>query len=160
LLFSSCYVIPFPHVANVTPLVHGRIEKNGEPAAAVPVRVALGNENDPCGDRHRDTTTNNRGQFAVRPLKTFNFFLYMMAHRNFDWNFCVRANQGWSRVYQSREGYTLVDTGPWWFSRVNCATASDKLSSLQCMEDSDLDVSDEKFEAILRQSQNARRTID
>ena len=129
------------------------------PPPPSPYVVALGDENDPCGDKHRDTTTNSHGQFAIRPLKTFNFFLYMMAHRHFDWNFCVRANQGWSRAYQSREGYTLVDIGPWWFSRVNCATAGDKLSSLQCTEDRDLDVSDEKLQAILRQSQNARGAV-
>jgi hypothetical protein len=70
--------------------------------------------------------------------------------------FLREHNQGWSRVYRSHEGYTLVDTGPWWFSTVNCATAGDALASLQCTEDRDLDVSDEKFAAILRQSQNDR----
>jgi len=92
LALAAC--VPFPHRANLTPNVKGRIQN----APNVRVRVALGSENDACGGSH--------GQ---------------PAHRYFVWNLCVGGAEGWRSVHESR-GYTIVDTGPWWISSLTCET--------------------------------------
>ena len=146
LLLGAC--LPYPHRANLTPLVHGQIRSDGIPAAGVRLRVALGDEDDLCGGRHSEVTTDARGEFVVPPIRSYRLFLFVMAHRQFVWNLCVGAPEGWANIHES-SGYTLVDTGPWWFSEVTCETTANRLLFAKCTEQQDLDPTEEKARRIL-----------
>jgi hypothetical protein len=150
LLFSAC--LPLPHRANVTPLVYGQIWREGSPASGVRLRVALGDEDDLCGGKYSEVATDVRGEFAVPPIQSYDLFLFPMAHRQFVWNLCVDAPEGWANIHESR-GYTLVDTGPRWFSEVTCHTSESRLLLMQCTEKRDLNPSSEKAHKILRGSE-------
>ena len=155
LLFTAC--LPFPHRANMTPLVHGHVSSDGGPASGVRLRVALGDEDDLCGGKYSEVVTNESGDFAIPPIRSYRLFLFPMAHRHFVWNLCVNAPEGWANIHESR-GYTLVDTGPWWFSELTCHTSADRLLLTNCTEKRDLDPSNEKAQRILRRSKWHRLT--
>ena len=146
ILLNAC--LPFPHYANLTPLVHGQIRSDGIPAPGVRLRVALGDEDDLCGGKYSEVATDIRGEFVVPPIQSYHLFLFPMGHRQFVWNLCVDASEGWANIHESR-GYTLVDTGPWWFSQVTCETPANRLLLAKCTEQQNLHPSKEKARRIL-----------
>lgn len=117
LLLSGCF--PMPHEEAVTPLVKGNVVSGGKPVAGVAFRAVPLPSDEPCGGEHSEGKTNAAGRFVLEPVLRTRLFLFMMAHRDYEWNLCVLRGRTWE-VAHSASDYTLVDTGTRSLSEFTC----------------------------------------
>ena len=114
-----CGCVPWPHRANLTPGVAGTLVVQGQLQADVPLRVVASEPGAPCEGESREFRTTDEGTFYGSPVRTFNMFMMVMAHRRFAWALCAQQGPAWTPLYQD-ETYTLVDSGPWFLVEMDC----------------------------------------
>lgn len=109
---SAC--VPIPHRERQTPVVLGSLTTSGVPVAGVTVRVATIDE-DPapaCSGKHvLDGTTDAEGRFQFQPIQqlTWSVFIGGIAHRFYEFEVCVRQDDGWIRLVRDKV-YAAGDT--------------------------------------------------
>jgi hypothetical protein len=125
LLLAGC--IPFPHRAVATPPVSGVVTLNDQPLASASVLVCDATEVPCCEGRKQRGLTDTEGRFSVPPVEKTRWFLYVMAHRNFQW--CLAVEEGGvRRTAGPFSQYTLMDSGPALEEAVACTLANDTLT--------------------------------
>ena len=85
--------------------------------------VASGNAA-PCEGVTRDFKSTNEGLFYAPPIRQFNFFIVVMAHKFFPWALCIQQEDRWL-VLHHEDRYTLVDTGPVYLQEISCNEGAD-----------------------------------
>src|SRR5262245_31707005 len=85
---SACAITPWPHTANLTPMVRGTTESAGKPLANAPVRVATGADDDACGGAVSETATDPDGAFTAEPVTELRSAVVAKAYAFFPWSLC------------------------------------------------------------------------
>ncbi len=118
-LITGC--VPFPHGSNLTPGVAGLITSHGIPIVSTHMRlVSVSSEgSDPCSGEFYEFQTSPNGLFYAPPIREFNWFMYIMAHRDFPWTLCLDQHNQWASIYHETT-YTLMDTGPMLLVEISC----------------------------------------
>jgi hypothetical protein len=117
-LLTGCIV--FPHRTHLTPMILGELPDRPEARVRVSVSDAR-----TCQGTTREVTTNEHGRFVLAPLREWNAFVVVMAHKYFHWDLCVYEAGQW-RAWHSAQDYTLVDTGPVWTLVLRCSSGSEE----------------------------------
>jgi len=117
LVLTAC--VPFPHRSNLTPRVAGSITSHGVPMPSASLRLVASGNIGPCEGTSRDFKSTKEGLFYASPIRQFNFFIVVMAHKIFPWALCIQQEDRWAVLHQERT-YTLVDTGPALLFEISC----------------------------------------
>lgn len=116
LVLTAC--VPFPHRSNLTPGVAGSVTSHGVPMPSASLRLVASSIAGPCEGATRDFKTTNEGLFYAPPIRQFNFFTVVMAHKFFPWALCIRQEDRWEVLHHERT-YT-VDAGLVWLEEISC----------------------------------------
>ena len=81
--------------------------------------VASDSEKGACAGKAHEFKTTAEGAFYGPPVRTFDFFMFVMAHSFFPWAVCTNREGTWVPLHQDRT-YTLVDTGPVFLVEMTC----------------------------------------
>jgi hypothetical protein len=122
LVLSAC--VPFPHRSNLTPGVAGSVTSHGVPLPSASLRLVASGNAAPCEGATRDFKSTKEGLFYAPPIRQFNFFIAVMAHKFFPWALCIQQEDGWAVLHHERT-YTLVDTGPALLLEISCDEGTD-----------------------------------
>jgi len=87
------------------------------------------------------------GSFVLCPSPDFQFFLFVMAHRRFEWNVCVEWHGRW-HVLETQSLYTLSDSGPREIVEMKCQLGSSSRDTT-CTSEEKFDFTDAELREVL-----------
>ena len=121
LVLTAC--VPIPHRSNLTPGVAGSVTSHGVPIPSASLRLVASGNVSPCEGATRDFKSTKEGLFYAPPIRQFNFFMVVMAHKFFPWALCIRQEDSWAVLHHERT-YT-VDAGLVWLEEISCDEGAD-----------------------------------